>query len=147
MSGKYDDILHLPYPRPTKFPRMSAVDRAAQFSPFAALTGYEETIQETGRLTASPLELHEDARVDLDRKQQLLLEMRNGHPEVSVCYFLPDERKAGGAYVCVTGTLRSIDPISRILQMENGTQIPLDAITELDSPLFSSAYLLGQDWQ
>ena len=147
MSKKYDDILHLPYPWPSKFPRMSAVDRAAQFSPFAALTGYEETIQETGRLTASPLELHEDARIDLDRKQQMLLEMRNSHPEISVCYFQPDERKAGGAYVCVTGILRSIDPIGRILQMENGTQIPLDAITELDSPLFSSAYLLGQDWQ
>ena len=137
MSGNYDDILHLPYPIPSRFPRMSAVDRAAQFSPFAALTGYEETIQETGRLTDNPAELHEDARADLDRKQQLLLEMRNGHPELSVCYFLPDERKNGGAYVCVTGTLRSIDPIGRILQMENGTQIPLDAIIDLGCPALS----------
>ena len=69
MSGKYDDILFLPHPTSRKHPRMSAMDRAAQFSPFAALTGYEETIEETGRLTEQPVELWEDARMELDRRQ------------------------------------------------------------------------------
>ena len=142
MSGKYDDILHTPYPRPSIFPRMNSMDRAAQFAPFAALTGYEDTIAETGRKTADPLELHEDARADLDRKQQLLQEGAYLHPEIRVCYFLPDNKKSGGAYVTVQDYFKSLDLLNRMMHLENGTQIPLDAIIDLDSPLFSILCLI-----
>ena len=143
MSGKYDDILHIAYPRPSKFPRMSPLDRAAQFSPFAALTGYEETIQETGRRTATPITLHEDIRIDLDRKQNILLEAGHLRPELTVTYFLPDSRKAGGVYTTIRDRLKACDPLNRILLLENGVQIPLDSVIELDSPLFSDPCLLG----
>ena len=92
MSGKYDDMLSLPHPTSRKYPRMSAMDRAAQFSPFAALTGYEETIEETGRLTEQPVELWEDARIELDLRQQFLLEQAHRFPEIAVRYFCPDSR-------------------------------------------------------
>ena len=136
MSGKYDDIIFLPHPTSRKHPRMSAMDRAAQFSPFAALTGYEEAIEETGRLTEQPVELWEDARIELDRRQQFLLENAAQNPEVNVRYFTPDSRKEGGAYVSAQGFLKTVDPIKQLLQLQDGTQIPLSAIIELDSPLF-----------
>lgn len=136
MSGKYDDILSLPHPTSRKHPRMSAIDRAAQFSPFAALTGYEETIEETGRLTEQPVELWEDARMELDRRQQILLDNAALSPEVTVRYFCLDSRKEGGTYVTVSGRLKSVDSVNRVLQLQNGIGIPLSVIVELDSPLF-----------
>lgn len=141
MTGKYDDILSLPHPTSSRFPRMGAIERAAQFSPFAALTGYDDAIQETGRLTQQPVELQEDARQDLDQKQHLLLELAHCTPEVSVSYFLPDTQKDGGAYVTVRDRLRSVDPLRRLMILKNGTQIPLDAVIELDSPVFADLFL------
>ena len=138
MIGKYDDMLTLPHPTSGKHPRMSAMDRAAQFSPFAALTGYEEAIEETGRLTQQPVELSEEARTELDRRQQILLENIALAPEVYVRYFCPDSRKIGGAYVTARGKLKAVDPVKRILQLQNDTQIPLDAITDINSPLFDN---------
>lgn len=140
MTGKYDDIISLPHPDSLRHPRMSPMDRAAQFSPFAALTGYEATIQETGRLTQRPVELQEDARTTLDRKQQLLLELAQAEPEVAVRYFCPDRTKDGGTYVTVRGKLHTVDPIARVMKLKNGTQIPLDAVVDLDSPLFTELY-------
>lgn len=137
MSGKYDDILFLPHPTSRKHPRMSAMDRAAQFSPFAALTGYEETIEETGRLTEQPVELWEDARMELDRRQQILLENAALSPDISVRFFSPDSKKEGGAYVTVSGRIKSVDPVNRVLLLQSGTQIPLDSILALESPLFT----------
>ena len=137
MSGKYDDILFLPHPTSRKHPRMSAMDRAAQFSPFAALTGYEETIEETGRLTEQPVELWEDARMELDRRQQILLENAALFPDISVRFFSPDSKKEGGAYVTVSGRIKSVDPVNRVLLLQSGTQIPLDSILALESPLFT----------
>ena len=136
MSGKYDDLISLPHPTSRKHPRMSAMDRAAQFSPFAALTGYEETIEETGRLTDRPVELWEDARIELDRRQQILLENANQNTDVTIRYFNPDSRKEGGFYVTVKGFLKSVDSISQVLQLQDGTKIHLSSIIELDSPLF-----------
>jgi hypothetical protein len=135
-THRYDDIIHLSRPVSKKRSPMSNFDRAAQFSPFAALTGYEETIEETGRLTDSAVELWEDARIELDRRQQFLLENAGRNPEVTVRYFSPDSRKEGGAYLTAKGFLKSVDPIHRILQLQDGTRIPLDNITELNSPLF-----------
>lgn len=128
----YEDILYMPHHVSTKHPPMSASDRAAQFSPFAALTGYDAAIQETGRLTDVQVEQSEELRALLDRKQQYLTTLER--PEVTVTYFLPDGRKDGGAYVTATGQLKCIDPVKRVLILVGGRSIPLDDITDVNSP-------------
>ena len=135
-NHQYDDIIDLPHHVSSIRPRMSMIDRAAQFSPFAALTGYDAAIKETGRLTDQRIELSEDSRAALDRKQQLLVECLADHPEVSVTYFIPDERKSGGAYVTVTGIAKKVDDYQRLLLLTDGTRIPLDDILDLESELF-----------
>ena len=135
-NHQYDDIINLPHYVSPTWPRMSMIDRAAQFSPFAALTGYDAAIKETGRLTDQRIELSEDSRAALDRKQQLLVECLADHPEVSVTYFIPDERKSGGAYVTVTGIVKKVDDYQRLLLLTDGTKIPLDDILDLESELF-----------
>ena len=134
----YNDIMHLPHHVSTTRARMPGIDRAAQFAPFAALTGYDTVIQETGRLTDRRIELTEDSRTALDRKQQLLLDNMADRPEVSVTYFVPDERKAGGAYVTVTGRVKKVDDYQRLLLLTDGTKIPLDEILDMESELFRS---------
>lgn len=142
MTGKnnnqYDDIIDLPHHVSATRPRMSMIDRAAQFSPFAALTGYDAAIKETGRLTDQRIELTEDSRAALDKKQLLLLDNLTDRPEVSVTYFVPDERKSGGAYVTVTGRVKKVDAFERLLILTDGTKIPLDEVLDLDSELFSN---------
>lgn len=135
-NHQYDDIIDLPHHVSATRPQMSMIDRAAQFSPFAALTGYDAAIRETGRLTDRRIELSEDSRAALDRKQQLLVECLADHPEVSVTYFIPDERKSGGAYVTVTGIVKKVDDYQRLLLLTDGTKIPLDDILDLESELF-----------
>lgn len=136
--GKYDDIINLPHHTSPKRPRMSMIDRAAQFSPFAALTGYDAAIKETGRLTDERIELSEESRAALDRKQQLLLDNLADYPKVSVTYFVPDERKSGGAYVTVTGQVKKVDEFERLLILTDSTKIPLDDILDIESELFSN---------
>lgn len=128
----YEDILYMPHHVSTKHPPMPASDRAAQFSPFAALTGHDAAIQETGRLTDIQVEQSEELRALLDRKQQYLATLEQ--PEVTVTYFLPDGRKDGGAYVTATGQLKRIDPVERVLILVGGQSISLDDITDLNSP-------------
>ena len=135
-NQQYNDIIDLPHHISTTRPRMSMLDRAAQFSPFAALTGYDAAIKETGRLTGQRIELTEECRAVLDRKQQVLLENLAEHPEVSVTYFVPDERKSGGAYVTVAGRVKKVDEYQRLLLLTNGTRIPLTEDLELESNLF-----------
>ena len=137
-NHQYDDIIDLPHHVSATRPRMSMIDRAAQFSPFAALTGYDAAIKETGRLTDERIELTEDSRAVLDRKQQLLLDNLADHPEASVTYFVPDERKSGGAYVTVTGIVKKVDDYQRLLILTDGTKIPLDEILDMESELFRS---------
>lgn len=137
-NHQYDDIIDLPHHVSVTRPRMSMIDRAAQFSPFAALTGYDAAIKETGRLTNERIELTEDSRAVLDRKQQLLLDNLADHPEASVTYFVPDERKSGGAYVTVTGIVKKVDDYQRLLILTDGTKIPLDEILDMESELFRS---------
>jgi len=128
----YEDILHLPRPVYLARPRMSLHDRAAQFAPFAALTGYDAVIEETGRLTEGRVELSEDGRAELDTALHRLAEQLSRQPAVTVQYFLPDERKAGGAYITVTGHARSIDVHRQCLLLSDGTHIPLGDIRRLD---------------
>lgn len=136
MSRRYDDIIDLPHPVSARHPHMPVSDRAAQFAPFAALTGYDAAIRETARLTDQKVEQTEEAKALLDRKQQLLLESARTHPEVTVTYFKADPHKSGGAYVSVTGHFRSIDPIKRQLVLTDKTYIPLDDIFKLECSLF-----------
>ncbi len=137
-NHQYDDIIDLPHHVSATRPRMSMIDRAAQFSPFAALTGYDAAIKETGRLTDERIELSEESRAALDRKQQLLLDNLADRPEVSVTYFVPDERKSGGAYVTVTGQVKKIDEFARLLILTDGVKIPLDEVLDLESGLFKN---------
>ena len=141
MSGPYDDLLHLPHPTSAKHPRMPLADRAAIFSPFAALSGHGDAIRETARLTERRMELDEDAKAELDRRQAVLLEHIAEQPEVTVTWFRPDERKEGGAYLTTTGRLKKIDALGRRLVLLDGTGIPLEDVADLESECFRK---LGQ---
>ncbi|MBS7306486.1 MAG: hypothetical protein KIG43_00190 [Eubacteriales bacterium] len=143
MKSNYDDIINLPHHVSSTRPQMSMLDRAAQFSPFAALTGYDAAIEETGRLTDEKIELDEDTKAALDMKQAYLIEMIDEQPEITIIYFLPDARKAGGAYVTVTGNLKRFDEYERLLILTNGKKIPMDDIADIESDLFKG--LLGGD--
>lgn len=136
MNDRYDDIIHLPHHVSKTRPQMSMMDRAAQFSPFAALTGYDAAIKETGRLTDEKIELGEETKAVLDRKQRYLSDMISVQPEITVTYFLPDERKSGGTYLSVTGKLKRIDEYARLMLLTDGKKIPLDDIMDIESNLF-----------
>ena len=136
MSGKYDNILRLPHPTSAKHPRMPVSERAAIFSPFAALSGHAGAIAETARLTDQRIELDEDTRAELDRRQTVLLEHIAEQPEVTVTWFQPDERKDGGAYVTTVDRAKKLDEFKRILIMVGGQKIVLDDIVQVESQLF-----------
>ena len=136
MSGPYDDMIDLPHPSSKKHPRMSIRDRAAIFSPFAALSGHGAAIVETARLTDRRMELDEDTKEELDQKQAVLMEHIEEQPEVTVTWFQPDERKEGGAYLTVTGRLKKIDEVGRTLTLLDGTAIPLEDVANLKSACF-----------
>ena len=131
MNNRYDKIINLPHHVSTTRPQMPMSDRAAQFAPFAALTGYDSAIKETGRLTDERIELDEEALAALDRKYQLLIEALDDAPEVTIIYFQPDERKAGGQYVSATGTVKKVDTFGRRILLQDGTRIPLDSVYDL----------------
>lgn len=131
MSGPYEDISHLPHPTSKKHPRMSMEERAAQFSPFAALTGFGGVIQETGRLTDARVELGESDRAELERALNFLDSQEEEHPLVQAMYFLPDARKEGGAYVTVTGRLKRIDQVEGVLLLQEGVRVPIRDIREV----------------
>ena len=136
MNNHYEDIINLPHHISKTRPQMSMIDRAAQFSPFAALTGYDAAIQETGRLTDEKIDLGEEAKTVLDRKQHYLSDIISVQPEITVTYFLPDERKSGGSYLSVTGKLKRIDEYERMMILTDGKKIPLDDIMNIESELF-----------
>ena len=125
---EYDDIIDLPRPKSQHEP-MPMSDRAAQFSPFAALTGYGDAIDETARLTDARIELSEEERAELDYKQQYLATLDS--PTVTVTYFVPDERKSGGAYVTHTGVLKRVDEVERMVVFKDGLRVPLDEVMDI----------------
>ena len=136
MTGEYEDIIHLPHHVSSKRPQMSMLDRAAQFSPFAALTGYDDAIQETGRLTEQKIELDEETLEKLDERFQILQEHLGEQPEVQFTYFKPDERKDGGTYLTVSGVVRKIKLYEREILLQDGTIIPVDDILKMESHIF-----------
>ncbi len=133
MSEKYDDMLDLLHHTSPRHPRMSLRDRAVQFAPFSALTGYDDVIDETARLTDGRIELSEDAYALLDAKQRFLQRRIEEHPRVTVVHFVADQRKTGGAYRSFTGNLVRMDEASREMVFADGARIKtLDVIEILD---------------
>ena len=121
----YDDIINLPHHVSEKHPQMSMLDRAAQFSPFAALTGYGDAIDEAARVTEAQIELDDNERQEIDR---ILREVYETGSPVEVTHFVPDERKAGGAYVVTAGVIKAIDPVSRVVEFQSRVKIRIDSI-------------------
>lgn len=130
-TSRYHDIIGLPHHVSTDRPRMSMLNRAAQFSPFAALTGYEDSIREVARLTDARIELDECAKAALDAKLQII--QSNPQTPVSITYFVPDARKAGGAYVTAEGSVRKID--QHIVRMADRTEIAIEDIISIEGDL------------
>ena len=124
--SNYDDILRLPHPTSKTHPRMSRQERAAQFSPFAALAGHEDAIQETSRVVGRRFDLSEEEKAVLDRKQQIILGfLKQGEqPMVTVTYFRPDRKKAGGEYVKRTGKVKKVREVENSLVFADGVEIP-----------------------
>lgn len=136
MTGKYDDILNLPHHVSATRPQMPMSDRAAQFSPFAALTGYDAAVKETARLTDEQVELSEDRKAILDRKQAYLRDIIMDHPEITVVHFVPDALKKGGGYVTTSGRLKKLDVYEKVMLLEDGTRIPMERIVDLTGDVF-----------
>ena len=136
--SKYNEIIYLPHHVSKTRPQMPMSDRAAQFAPFAALTGYDAAIKETGRLTDERIELDVEALSALDMKYQLLMEAHDEAPEVTITYFQPDERKAGGKYLTATGAVKKVDDYERLITMQDGAKIPMDDVLSIDGELFST---------
>ncbi|MEA5095405.1 MAG: hypothetical protein VB128_10650 [Sedimentibacter saalensis] len=138
MKKSYDDIMNLPHHVSATRPHMSAIDRAAQFSPFAALTGYGDAIKETARLTGERVELDEYMKDVLSVRLQIIADQLKEHPEIAITYFQPDERKNGGAYVTVIGRVKKIDEYERVVVMTDGTRVPIDEIASIDGEIFET---------
>lgn len=131
-NHKYDDIINLPHHVSAARPHMSMHDRAAQFSPFAALTGYSDCIGETARLTDERLELSDEKITVLNQKTAFLMEHSGERPEISVEYFIPDGKKAGGRYSVISGNFKGIDQISQNMIFTSGEGIPLENIFDIE---------------
>ena len=140
---RYDDIIELEHHRSHTHPPLSMEQRAAQFSPFAALTGYGDCVSETARLTEKRILLDENEKSRLDEKLQILLEHLEETPQIRLLYFRPDTKKEGGSYETLRGILRRLDPVARVLLLRTqdlpaeDTRIPIDDIYEIECELFS----------
>ena len=132
MTDVYDDIINLPHHVSDKHPHMPAIDRAAQFSPFAALTGFGAAITETGRLTDKRIELDEYEKATLNEKLSRIQAQLSSQVELTVIYFRPDKKKSGGTYVTFKGMVKKIDEHERVVVMENRTKIPIDDIVDIN---------------
>ena len=130
--GKYDDILSLPHPVSKTHPPMPRAERAAQFSSFAALTGYEEIVAESARLTEARAELDRDALEALDAALRAVASEIDARPEVELRYFVPDKKKAGGRYETLRGRVKKIDEHASLLLLEDGKKIPLGDIVSIE---------------
>ena len=132
----YSDIINLPHHQSKTRPHMSNYNRAAQFAPFAALTGHSEAIDETARLTDSKIELDEYQKAELNDKLLLLVNSENKE-DVFITYFLPDDKKSGGAYITKTGIVAKIREYEKDVIFEDGTEVPIDDIVAIEGNQFS----------
>lgn len=137
-TNKYDDIINLPHHVSKKHPQMSMAQRAAQFSPFAALSGHGDAVKETERLTERKIELDEYEIMFINDRLQLVQEHINDEPEISITYFKPDKLKAGGAYLTETGIVKKINLYDHVIVMQNDVHIPIDEILSIEGDLFNA---------
>lgn len=131
ITNKYDDITHLPHPVSKRHPQMPMMDRAAQFSPFAALTGHGEAIKETERLTQPRVELDENEKNLLNEKLREIQMNLSEKPRVKIVYYVQDEKKAGGTYVTFEGNVRKIDAYQKKMIFEDGTAVDMKDIVDI----------------
>ena len=130
-NNSYDDIINLPHPVSKNHPQMPFRDRAAQFAPFAALTGHDAAIKETARLTDERLELSEEVIAQLNEKINIIRNNIGIEQNVSITYFIPDAKKAGGAYVTCSGSVKKIDEYEHTIIMTDQTVIPIEQISDI----------------
>lgn len=135
-ENKYDDIINLPHHVSKNHPQMSHINRAAQFSPFAALTGHRAVIQETARLTDSFIELDEDRKEQLNEQLQLIKKNLKQKPEIEITYFEPDTKKEGGSYITTCGRIKKIDEYNHRIIFTDGTTLPIEHLFSIDGELF-----------
>lgn len=134
MSEAYDDIINLSRPESKKHTPMPMEDRAAQFLPFAALTGYDAAVSETARLTEERVELDAQEAERLGARLAVLVKRQQEQPELSLLYYVPDARKAGGAYVTISGRIKKITDFPRCIYLTDGSRIPIEDIVAVESP-------------
>ena len=134
----YDDIINLPRHVSETHPHMSLADRAAQFSPFAALTGYEDAIKEAGRIVDEKIELSEEEKEEINRKLNYLNEHKKENIQITVTYFLMDMKKSGGSYRQITSNLKRLDEIEKTILLADNTILRIDDIRKIQSPLFDT---------
>lgn len=138
ISEPYADIIDMPHHISGKHMQMSMQNRAAQFAPFAALTGHNEAIKETARVTEEFIELDENNKYIIDVKLQLLQECIHNYPEITIVYFKPDRMKSGGEYVTCTSNVKKIDSYKRKVVMLDGTNIPIAMIIDINGDIFNN---------
>lgn len=129
--SKYDDIINMEHPTSATHPRMSLHDRAAQFAPFAALTGHSALIKETARVTSKRITLDDYAIEELNAKLTVIAEHPDSNAVRSITYFVPDMHKDGGAYVTASDRVKKIDPYAGIIEMQDGTQIRIADVVDV----------------
>lgn len=129
--GKYDDIINLPHHVSTKHPRLSMEQRAAQFAPYSALSGYGDAIKETSRITENKIELSDDEKIKIDNILQQIMKEISNKPKVTITYFIPDMKKNGGKYNTQVGNIKRVDEFKQIIILEDKTEIPIQDIIEI----------------
>ena len=133
----YEDIINIPRHISKTRPEPSIADRAARFSPFAAISGYEDMVREAARETEERVEITDATKEQLNEKLNMIAEHLNEEHEVTITYFEPDKKKSGGAYISTTGVVKRIDELKRIVVMKNNKKIRIDDIYTLDSDFFN----------
>ena len=135
--SKYDDIIKLPHHVSKRHPQMSIMARSAQFAPFAALSGYDEAVKETARLTDKRLEIDDGLKSILNNKLQYILENININPEIVFTYFVYDKKKTGGKYIEKIGIVKKIDLIEKYIQLTDKSKIPIEEIIDINGEIFN----------
>lgn len=146
-TSNYDDIINLPHHTSPRHPRMSMSNRAAQFSPFSALTGYADEIKESARLTDRKPELTESERAELDYKLQIACGMPGERPTVMITYFVPDQKKTGGSYLSISGKIKKLMEYDKQIILEDNTRIDIDNILNIDGDIFSTEGIDGMSYE
>ena len=141
-KNRYDDIINLPHHVSTTHFPMPMIDRAAQFSPFAALVGYDDAVKETARLTDDKIKLDEDTLAILSERLRMIKDWLPNCPIIQITYFKQDEKKAGGTYITKSGRVKKIDEYKRIVFMQDGVEIPIEEIVSIDGDVFDRFHTL-----